>query len=413
MERRVVVTGMGALTPIGNNVNEFWDNSKRGLCGIDFITKFDTTDVKTKIAAEIKNFNPESFMEKKELRRMDDFSIYALAAAREAVYMSGIDLNHIDCYRFGVIVGSGIGGLYTMEEQILKMGEKGPQRISPLFIPMSISNMAAGNIAIKYNARGICSCVVTACASASNSIGEAYRHIARGTLDLCLAGGTEAPIVKAGMAGFNSLTALSESDDPKRASIPFDKERNGFVMGEGAGILMLEALDTAQKRGANILGEVVGYGATCDAYHMTAPAPDGCGAAYAIEAAVKDAKIDVTEVGYINAHGTSTPHNDKAETLAIKKVFSDYAYKIPVSSSKSMIGHLLGAAGGLEAISALKALEEGILPPTIGYREKDEECDLDYVPGEARKASIQYALSNSFGFGGHNAVLAFKKWEGK
>lgn len=409
--KRCVITGMGAITPMGNDVQEFWKNIKSGVCGIDKITRFDTTEFKAKVAAEVKNFEPTLYVEKKELKRNDLFSIYGVAAAHQAYESSGIKEGEVDPFRFGVIVGSGIGGLITMEEQILKMGEKGPSKVSPLFIPMTIGNMAAGNIALRFGAKGICTDVVTACATGTNCIGEAYRNIKHGYLDMCLAGGTEASVTPIAVAGFSNLTALSTSDDPLKASRPFNKERGGFVMGEGAGILMLEELEHALKRGAKIYGEVVGYGSTCDAYHITAPSPDGEGAAAAMEMAVKEAGISPEEISYINAHGTGTHHNDIGETAAIKRAFKEAAYKIPVSSTKSMTGHLLGAAGAVEAIACVFALEEGFIPPTIGLEEADPECDLDYVPNVGRAEKVKYALSNSLGFGGHNAVLCLKKWE--
>lgn len=409
--KRCVITGMGAITPIGNDVDSFWDGLKNGVCGIDFIKSFDTENFKVKVAAEIKDFDAEKYVPKKELKRNDMFSIYGVAAACQAYEMSGLDSEKIDHDRFGVIVGSGIGGLNTMEEQILKLGEKGPSKVSPLFIPMTIGNMAAGNIALKFGAKGICSSIVTACATGTNSIGEAYRNIKHGYLDICLAGGTEASIGQIAVAGFANLTALSTETDPKKACRPFDKERGGFVMGDGAGILMLEELEHAQARGAKIYGEVVGYGATCDAYHVTAPSPDGEGAAKAMLMAMNEAGISAKDVSYINAHGTGTHHNDSGETMAIKRALGDTAYSVPVSSTKSMTGHLLGAAGAIEAIACIFALQNDIIPPTIGYENKDEECDLDYVTEGARTASVKYTLSNSLGFGGHNAVLCLKKWE--
>lgn len=412
MSKRCVITGMGAVTPLGNDVQSFWQGLKDGVCGIDFIKKFDTTDFKVKIGGEVKDFNPELYVQKKETKRNDMYSIYAIAAATQAYEMSGLKDAEVDSERFGVIVGSGIGGLWTIEEQITKLNNRGPGKVSPLFIPMAISNMAAGNVALKFGAKGVCESIVTACATGTNSIGEAYRNIKHGYLDLCFAGGAEYSITGIGLAGFTNLTALTTSEDPKNASKPFDKNRSGFVMGDGSGVLILEELEHALKRGAKIYGEIVGYGATCDAYHMTAPCPDGDGAARAMKMAMNEAGITANELGYINAHGTSTEANDAGETAAIKLAFGEAAYQIPVSSTKSMTGHLLGAAGAIEAIACIKALEEGFLPPTIGYSEKDEACDLDYVPNQGRKADIRYALSNSLGFGGHNGVLCFKKWEG-
>lgn len=411
MKRRVVVTGMGALTPVGNNVEDFWSSLKEGKNGIDFITSFDTGNFKAKLAGEVKNFNPEDYLDKKEAKRMDRYCQFAMAASKQAVENSGINLETIDRNRFGVMIGSGIGGLKTMEDQITVLNTKGPKRVSPLFIPMMISNMASGNAAIAFGAKGTAECVATACATGTNAIGNAFRLIRDGYEDYMLAGGAEASITPVALAGFSNLTALSTSEDKDRASIPFDKERNGFVMGEGAGVLFLESLDSALARGAEIYGEIAGFGSTCDAYHMTAPAEGGEGAVRAIERALADGNIDKTEVSYINAHGTSTHYNDKNETAAIKTVFGEMAYKIPVSSTKSMTGHLLGATGAVEAVACIKALQEGFIPPTIGYKEKDEECDLDYVPNKGRKENLKYALSTSLGFGGHNAVLAFKKWE--
>ena len=411
MRNRVVITGMGAVTPIGNDVESFWNSIKEGKCGIGEITKFDTTAHKVKLGAQVKDFDVSQYMDRREARRMDTFCHYAMVAADEAVKDSGLNGENINVERFGVIVGSGIGGLETIEEQHKKLMEKGPGRISPFFIPMIISNMAAGNIAIKHGAKGICSTVVTACATATHSIGEAFHMIREGKADAIIAGGAEASITPLAMAGFESLTALSTSTDPLRASIPFDKERDGFVMGEGAGIVVLESLEHAIKRNAKIYAEVTGYGATCDAYHMTSPAPNGEGGARAMKLAIMDSGIKEEEISYINAHGTSTPYNDKFETAAIKTVFGENAYKIPVSSTKSMTGHLLGAAGGIETIICVKALEEGFIPATIGYKVPDEECDLDIVPNEGRKQELKYAMSNSLGFGGHNSTVVVKKWD--
>lgn len=409
MERRVVITGIGALTPVGNNTVEFWDSLKNGKSGIDFITRFETTESKVKCAGEVKNFDPTTVVDKKEVKRNDIFSIYAMAAADEAVKMSGIDLESIDKTRLGVMVGSGIGGLCTIEDQAGKLATKGMSRIAPLFIPMAISNMAAGNVAIRFGAKGTCLDVVTACASSTHSIGEAYRSIKHGYSDYIIAGGSEASICELGIGGFAALKALSISDDPKRASIPFDKERGGFVMGEGAGILFMESLESAQARGAEILAEVVGYGSTCDAYHITAPNPEG--AARAMGLAIEEAGIERNEIGYINAHGTSTPANDASETKAIKATFGEYAKEINISSTKSMTGHLLGATGAVEAIATILALKNGVIPPTVGYKVADEECDLNYTVNEAVERDIKYALSNTLGFGGHNGVLCLKKWE--
>ena len=412
MERRVVVTGMGAITPIGNNVNEFWNNAKSGKLGIDFVTLVNKDEVSVKVAGEVKNFDAAESLGKKESKRLDRFSQFALVAADEAIKSAGLELDNMDKNRIGVLVGSGIGGFQTIETEITKMAT-GSKRVSPFFIPMAIINMAAGNISIKYGLKGPSTSIVTACATGTNSIGEAFRQIKHGYADCILAGGVEAPITKIGIEGFASLKALNSSNDPRKSSIPFDKNRSGFVMGEGAGILVLESLESAEKRGAKILAEVVGYGSTCDAYHITSPDPEGEGASRAMIQAINEANINPNEVSYINAHGTSTPFNDKFETIAIKRTFKDDAYKIPVSSTKSMTGHLLGAAGGIEAIICIEAIIDNFVPPTIGYENKDEECDLDYVPNEGRSHEINYALTNSLGFGGHNATLLFKKWDDK
>ena len=411
MRRRCVITGMGAVTPCGNTVEEFWNNIKNGVSGIDFITKFDTTDYKVKVAGEVKNFDPELYVTKKEVKRNDLYSIYAVAAAQQAYDMSGIKEDEIDHDRFGVMIGSGIGGLMTINEQIEKLTLKGPSKVSPLFIPMSISNMAAGNVSIRFKAYGISENIVSACATGTSSIGEAFLKIRDGYQDIMLAGGAEASITPIGVAGFTNLTALSQNPDPKKASRPFDKNRDGFVMGDGAGILMLEEMEHALKRGAKIYGEIVGFGSSSDAYHITSPCPDGRGAAKAIKYALDDAGITADDVDYINAHGTSTHANDSGETAAIKLAFGDKAKKVAISSTKSMTGHLLGAAGAIEAIACVKATEENFVPPTVNYETPDEECDLDYVPNEGRSMNVKYAISNSLGFGGHNAVLCFKKWE--
>ncbi len=412
MDRRVVVTGMGAITPIGNSVAEFFAGVKGGSCGIDFISAFDTENFTVKLAAQVKNFDARNYMDAKEAKRMDRFSQFAVAASKEAIEDAGLELSALDPERFGVIVGSGIGGLENIEKEARTLADKGPRRVNPLFIPMIITNMAAGNIAIQFGALGICTNIVTACATGTHSIGEAYRNIKHGYADVILAGGTEASITPLGVAGFTSLTALSTSKDPSRASIPFDKERDGFVMGEGAGILLLEEYEHAIKRGARLYAEIVGYGATCDAYHITAPSPDGYGGTRAMRLAMQEAGITPKEISYVNAHGTSTPINDRLETLAMKAAFGEEVYRIPVSSTKSMIGHLLGAAGAVEAVTCVKAMDEDFIPATIGYRIPDEECDLDYVPNQGRTAKINYAMSNSLGFGGHNATVIFKKTEG-
>jgi len=413
MKNRVVVTGMGAVTPIGNDVNSFWNNIKEGTCGIDVIKSFDITNFKCKLAAEVKDFDVTVALDKREARKMDKYCQYAMVAAEEAVKNSGLDVQAIDSERLAVIVGSGIGGIGTIEQEHKKLLEKGPNRVTPYLIPMIIGNMAAGNIAIKYGAKGMCSSVVTACATGTNAIGDAFHMIQDGRADIIIAGGAEASISPLALAGFVSLTALSKSEDPLRASIPFDKERDGFIMGDGAGIVILESLEHAEKRNAKIYAEMKGYGSTCDAYHITSPSPDGEGAARSMVMALKDGDIKAEEVSYINAHGTSTPYNDKFETVAIKSAFGEYAYKIPVSSTKSMTGHLLGAAGAIEAIICVKALEEGFVPATIGYKVPDEDCDLDIVPNIGRKQQLKYAMSNSLGFGGHNATIILKKWDGR
>lgn len=413
MQNRVVITGVGVVSPIGNTKEAFWNNLKEGVCGIDRITKFELVEgYDVTLAAEVKDFDASKYIEKREVRRLDLFSQYAIYAAKEALIDSGINMEQEDATKVGVIVGSGIGGLGTIESGMRTLIERGPKRVSPLFIPMVISNMAAGNVSIYTGAKGICSSMVTACASGTHCIGEAFRALQKGINNVILAGGAEATITPLGIASFQSLTALSTSSDPKRASIPFDKERNGFVMGEGAGMVVMETLEHALSRGANILAEVVGYGATGDAYHITSPDPEGAGAARAMADAISEAGITPDEVGYINAHGTSTEYNDKFETLAIKKVFGEDT-KVPVSSTKSMTGHLLGAAGAIEVIATAKALEEGFIPPTIGYEVADEACDLDYVPNTGRNVEIEYALSNSLGFGGHNGTILLKKWKGE
>ncbi|HBA97809.1 MAG TPA: beta-ketoacyl-[acyl-carrier-protein] synthase II [Lachnospiraceae bacterium] len=413
MARRCVITGMGAVTPLGSTVASFWDGIKNGVCGIGRITKFDTTDFKVKIGAEVKDFDAEKYMSKKDVKRNDLYSVYAMAAAAQAMEDSGLRITEENALKTGVIVGSGIGGLITMQEQVIRLNEKGPSRVSPLFIPMTIGNMAAGNIALQYGAKGECENIVTACSTSTHSIGTAFRDIRHGYLDACIAGGAEASICEIGIAGFTNLTALSTNEDPLSACRPFDRQRDGFVMGDGAGILVLEELEHALARNAHIYGEITGFGSTCDAYHMTAPAPDGSGAASAMKQAMEESGIKPSDVSYINAHGTSTHANEAAETAAIKLAFGKEAYNIPISSTKSMTGHLLGAAGAVESIVCLKVLEEGFLPPTINYHNPDEECDLDYIPNVGRKAdNAKYALSNTFGFGGHNGVLCFKKWDG-
>ncbi len=410
MERRIVVTGIGAITPIGNNVEEFWKGIKEGVCGIDEITLFDTTDYKVKLAGELKNYNPEEYFEKKETRRLDRYAQIAIVATREAMKDSQLNMEKEDKTRVGVIVSSGIGGLTTIEQQKEVLINKGPDRVTPFFIPLSINNMAAGNISIEIGAKGESFAISTACASATHSIGECYRLIKHGYQDIMLAGGTESSITPLGISGFTNMKALSISNDKTRASIPFDKERNGFVMGEGAGILVLEELEHAKKRGAKIYAEICGYGSTSDAYHITSPAPNGEGGARAMLNALKDANIEPEKIDYINAHGTSTPINDKYETMAVKTAFGEHSKNIAMSSIKGATGHLLGAAGAVEAIACIKAMEDNFLPPTIGYKVKDEECDLDIVPNKGRKKEINYAMSNSLGFGGHNSSIIFKKY---
>ncbi|MBM6923497.1 beta-ketoacyl-ACP synthase II [Hydrogenoanaerobacterium saccharovorans] len=411
MKRRVVITGMGAVSPIGNTAEEMWQSAREGRCGIGPITHFDTTNHKVKLAGEVKDLDFTPYLDKKELRRMDLFSQYAMVAAIQAWRDSGLDYEKIDPTRFGVDISSGIGGINTIETEYERGREKGFDRVSPFFVPMDISNLAAGNVAIKLGAKGMCTCVVTACAGGSNAIGDAFRMIRDGYQELMLAGGSEAAVTKLAIGGFTSMKALCESDDPTRASIPFDAERSGFVMGEGAGVLMLEEYEHARARGAKIYAEIVGYGATCDAYHITSPAPGGEGGARAMVEAVKDAGIQPEDIDYINAHGTSTSLNDKFETAAVKAAFGDHAYKLAMSSTKSMTGHLLGAAGAIEAIITARALQDGFIPATINYRTPDPECDLDIVPNEGRKAELRYAMSNSLGFGGHNASLVLKKYE--
>ena len=410
MKTRVVVTGMGAITPIGNDVESFWQGLKDKTVGIGPITYFDTTEYKCKLAAEVKGFDPKQYMDAKAARRMEAFSQFAVAASKEALEQSGIDMEKEDPYRVGVCVGSGIGSLQAMEKDVKKLNDKGPSRVNPLLVPLMISNMAAGNVAIQFGLKGKCFNVVTACATGTHSIGEAFRSIQYGEADVMVAGGTEASITPIGVAGFTALTALNTTDDPMRASIPFDKERNGFIMGEGSGIVILESLEHARARGAKILAELVGYGATCDAYHITSPAEDGSGAAKAMEVAIKDAGARPEDIDYVNAHGTSTHHNDLFETKAIKLALGDHAYKVKINSTKSMIGHLLGAAGGVEFITCVKSIEEGFVHATAGYQIPDEECDLDYTPGEGVSMDVNYAITNSLGFGGHNASLVVKKF---
>jgi 3-oxoacyl-[acyl-carrier-protein] synthase II len=402
---------MGAITPIGNSVEEFWTNVKKGTTGFGPITYFDTTEYKATVAAQVKDFNAAERMDPKAARRMETFSQYAVAAAGEAILDAGLDLQKEDLYRIGVSVGSGIGSLQIIEKEYEKLLDKGPKRTTPLFVPLMISNMAAGNVSIAFGLKGKCINVVTACATGTNSIGEAYRSIQCNEVDVMVCGGTEAAITKLGIAGFCALTALSPETDPLKASIPFDKNRSGFVMGEGAGIVVLESYEHAMARNAKILAEVAGYGCTGDAYHITSPAEDGEGAMHAMQFAINEAGLKPEDVDYINAHGTSTHHNDLFETIAIKKALGEHAYKVSVNSTKSMIGHLLGAAGGVEFIVSVKSVMEDFIHATVGYETPDEECDLDYTPVARTDKKVKVALSNSLGFGGHNATLLIKKFE--
>ena len=411
MKRRVVVTGLGAVTPIGNDVETFWNGVKAGKVGIGEITKFDTSDYKVKLAAEIKDFVAKDHMDAKAARRMELFSQYAVAAAKEALEDAGIDMEKEDAFRVGVIVGSGIGSLQTMEASYQRLTQKGPSRVDALMVPKMISNMAAGNISIATGARGKCTNVVTACASGTHCIGDAFRTIQYGDAEVMIAGGTESCVCPLGISGFTSLTALSTKNDPLCASIPFDKERDGFVLGEGAGVVVLEELEHAKARGSKILAEVVGYGATADAYHITSPIEDGSGAARAMTDAMKEAGVKPEEVDYINAHGTSTHHNDLFETRAIKAAFGDAAKGLKINSTKSMIGHLLGAAGGVEFVLCVKSIVDGFIHQTVGTKEPEEELDLDYCIGAPVEQDVKYAMSNSLGFGGHNATLLIKKYE--
>ena len=410
MKTRVVVTGMVAITPIGNDVESFWQGLKDKTVGIGPITYFDTTEYKCKLAAEVKGFDPKQYMDAKAARRMEAFSQFAVAASKEALEQSGIDMEKEDPYRVGVCVGSGIGSLQAMEKDVKKLNDKGPSRVNPLLVPLMISNMAAGNVAIQFGLKGKCFNVVTACATGTHSIGEAFRSIQYGEADVMVAGGAEASITPIGIAGFTSLTALNTTEDVSRASIPFDEDRNGFVMGEGAGVVVLESLEHAKARGANILAEVVGYGATCDAFHITSPAEDGSGAALAMENAMKDAGITAEDIDYVNAHGTSTHHNDLFETKAIKLALGDHAQKVKINSTKSMIGHLLGAAGGVEFITCVKSIQDGFVHATAGLKKPGEGCDLDYTMGDGVSMNVDVAISNSLGFGGHNASLIVKKF---
>lgn len=411
MEKRVVITGFGAITPIGNNVEEMWKSIENKECGIDEISLFDTTNFKTKLAAEVKNYNPTDYFEPKQAKRLDRSSQFAIIAAREAVKNSGITKENTNFERVGIFVSSGIGGLRTIQEQCEVYVNKGNNRISPMFIPMSIANMPSGNVSIEFGFKGESMSILTACASSTHAIGEAYKTIKQGYEDVILAGGSEASICEVGIAGFENMKALCTYTDKKRASIPFDKERSGFVMGEGAGIVVLEELEHAKKRGATIYAEVIGFGSTTDAYHITSPAPEGEGGARAMLRAMEDANVKPEEVDYINAHGTSTHLNDSLETMAIKKALGEASKNVMISSTKGNLGHLLGAAGAVEAIICTKAIEEKLVPPTINYEVKDEECDLDIVPNEAIKRDLNVVMSNSLGFGGHNACIVMKKYE--
>lgn len=411
-KKRAVITGIGAVTPLGNSLEAFWNNLVEGKSGVGPITHFDTKGYNSTIAAEVKDFNPKDFIDHKEARRMDRFTHFALAATAMAVENAGLDLNKINRDKSAVILGTGVGGLQTLEDQHIVLMEKGPGRVSPLFIPMMIANMGAGQIAIKFGLRGCNITTTSACASSTNAVGEAFKLIQRGQADVVISGGAEAPVTPLAVAGFCSMKALStRNDDPAGASRPFDVGRDGFVIAEGSVILILEEMEHALARGANILAEITGYGASCDAYHITAPDPEGIGAALAMRMAIQDASIQPSNIDYINAHGTSTTLGDKLETVAIKEVFGDHAFNVAVSSTKSMTGHLLGAAGGLEAAVCVLSINRGIIPPTINLEVPDPECDLDYVPNTARKAVVSAALTNSFGFGGHNATLIFENFK--
>lgn len=409
--RRVVITGLGAVSPIGNDVNTIWNSIEQGVCGIAPITHFDTSDYKVKLAGEVKDLDMEAYFSKRDLKFNDRFTQFARIVSKQAMIDAGFEKDPDDAMRFGCMIGSGIGGIDTIEQASKTLEGRGPSRVSPFFIPMSLANLAAGQVAIDWGLKGATSCVVTACAAASNAIGEAFHRIRDGYEDVMLTGGSEAAITPLAIAGFQSMRALHTGEDANRASIPFDADRSGFVMGEGAGALVLEELEHAKARGAKIYAEIVGYGASCDAHHITAPLDDGSGGAQAMVQAIKDAKILPENIDYINAHGTSTPLNDKTETAAVKAAFKEYAYQLAMSSTKSNTGHLLGASGAIEAIISIKALQNSLIPPTIHYQNPDAQCDLDIVANTPRKQDIRYAMSNSLGFGGHNASLIFKKWE--
>jgi 3-oxoacyl-[acyl-carrier-protein] synthase II len=411
MKNRVVITGMGLISPVGNTLEDFWANLLAGNSGIDYITSFDVTEYPTRIAGEVKDFQPEDYMDKKDIRRTDRFVQFAIGAAKMAQEHAKINMGEVDADRVGVYIGSGIGGLATFEDQVKTLLEKGPKRVSPFFIPMMIANMASGQVSIVLGAKGPNSAAVSACATGTNSIGDAFRIIQRGEADAMFAGGSEATIRPTGLAGFSAARAMStRNDDPQKASRPFDLDRDGFVMGEGAGVIVMESLEHAQKRGATIYAEIIGYGMSGDAHHLTMPAPEGEGAARCMQMAIRDAGIAPDEISYINAHGTSTEYNDKFETMAIKQALGDHAYKVAISSTKSVTGHLLGAAGAVEAIACILAIRDQTIPPTINYETPDPECDLDYVPNEPRLAEINIALSNSLGFGGHNATIILKRF---
>lgn len=409
--RRVVITGLGAVSPIGNDVNTVWNSIEQGVCGIAPITHFDTSDYKVKLAGEVKDLDMEVYFSKRDLKFNDRFTQFARIVSKQAMIDAGFEKDPKDAMRFGCMIGSGIGGIDTIEQASKTLEDRGPSRVSPFFIPMSLANLAAGQVAIDWGLKGATSCVVTACAAASNAIGEAFHRIRDGYEDVMLTGGSEAAVTPLAIAGFQSMRALHTGDDVNRASIPFDADRSGFVMGEGAGALVLEELEHAKARGAKIYAEIVGYGASCDAHHITAPLDDGSGGAQAMVQAIEDAKIVPEAIDYINAHGTSTPLNDKTETAAVKAAFKEHAYKLAMSSTKSNTGHLLGASGAVEAIISIKALQNSLIPPTIHYQNPDAQCDLDIVANTPRKQDIRYAMSNSLGFGGHNASLIFKKWE--
>ncbi|MGA8943551.1 MAG: beta-ketoacyl-ACP synthase II [Thermoactinomyces sp.] len=408
---RVVITGLGVISPLGNDINTFWNNIVQGKSGVGLITQFDTSEFAVKIAAEVKDFNPVDFINKKDARRMDRFVQFAVAAAKMALENAELDMDKVDPERVGTYIGSGIGGLATLEEQHKVLLNRGPRRVSPFFVPMMIANMASGIVSIQIGAKGPSSAAISACATGTHSVGDAFKILQRGDADVMIAGGTEATILPMAVAGFSAMGALStRNDEPEKASRPFDRDRDGFVMGEGAGVLVMETLEHAQRRGANIIAEVAGYGMTSDAYHLTSPAPEGEGAKRCMEMAMKDAGMKAEDFDYINAHGTSTDYNDKFETMAIKGAFKEHAYKLAVSSTKSMTGHLLGAAGGIETIVSALSIKNQVVPPTINLENPDPECDLDYVPNEARQMRVRAALSNSLGFGGHNATIALKEY---